>query len=324
MVKISDVAKLANVSQATVSRVLNQPELVKEETKVKVQEAIESLKYERNVIAKNLVTGKTGIISLYIPEDIVLSQNFVTKLIIGITEFLSENEYSFIMRRNLQKLVNCDGYIAAGLTDLQTAEIRNITKKINKPLVISGSTDIEDISFVDVNNIIGAEKAIDFLIENGHKNIGIVLNDENKLYVKDRLQGYKNALFRNGIEFNESNVFVTENSVKGGKEITKEVIKRDDLTAFFCITDRIAKGLIYTLENNGKKVPEDLSIIGYDGIEQELNTGIELSTIRQPVDEIANLISQKIIKEINKNDNTVINEYLIPTLVKGKTVKNIK
>ena len=115
MATLKEVAELANVAPMTVSRVINTPGAVKEDTRLRVVAAMKELRYSPNVAAKSLATNRCGVIDVFIPESIDLSNPFVMHFIAGISSALSEHYYSFLILRNRSREHQCDGYIVTGL-----------------------------------------------------------------------------------------------------------------------------------------------------------------------------------------------------------------
>jgi LacI family transcriptional regulator len=174
MPTVVDVAKEANVAPMTVSRVVNSPDKVKPETREKVYAAMKKLHYKPNTAAKNLVTKRTGVIDIYIPAAIDLSNPFTMHFIAGISKTLSERMYSFLILRDMKAQHPCDGYIATGLLRDETLEFAHYAKNDEKPLVIFGHAHIDDVDCIDVDNVQGSYMAVKRLIEAGHKNIAKV------------------------------------------------------------------------------------------------------------------------------------------------------
>ncbi|MDR0377780.1 MAG: LacI family transcriptional regulator, partial [Spirochaetaceae bacterium] len=213
MRNLKDIARAAKVSTITVSRVVNTPEKVKPATKERIERIMRDMAYTPNMAAKNLVSNRTGIIDVYVPENIELNSPFVMHFIAGISEALSEELYSFLIKRSWKRNHSCDGYIVTGLLTEEIHDFYSRAQERNLPVALFGHTDIEQIDCFDVDNVQGAVLATEHLIQMGHRSIALINTDENKDYTVDRLQGYKNALSRAGIAFNPALTIRTENSV---------------------------------------------------------------------------------------------------------------
>jgi LacI family transcriptional regulator len=322
MANIKDVAKAAQVSAITVSRVINGCEKVKTETKRRVEKIMTEMAYIPNMAAKNLVSKRTGIIDVYIPESIDLSNPFVMYFIAGISEVLSEQMYSFLIRRSLQKEHSCDGYIVTGLLINEINDFYVYAQMRNRPIALFGYTNIAQVNCMDVDNISGAVMAVNHLIQNHHTRIGFINVDEDKDYTLDRYIGFKKALESAEISGNEELVIKTANNVNGGSIAVKALLDRGCFTALFCATDTIAVGAVNAIIEAGLRVPQDISIVGFDGLGHHLLVEPHITTIRQPIFEIGKRLAQVVIGRINGNDCRV-EGLLSPELIPGKSVSRL-
>jgi LacI family transcriptional regulator len=322
MANIKDIAKAAQVSAITVSRVVNKHEKVNAETKRRVEKAMAEMAYVPNMAARNLVSKRTGIVDVYIPESIDLSNPFVMHFIAGISEVLSEKMCSFLIRRSLQKEHSCDGYVVTGLLTNEIDDFCAYAQMRNRPVVLFGHTNIVQVNCMDVDNILGAAMAVNYLIQNNHTRIGFINVDEYKDYTLDRYIGFKNALENAGIEENEKLIIKTVNSVNGGNIATKSLLERGPFSALFCATDTIAIGAVNAITEAGLQVPQDISIVGFDGLGHHLLTEPHITTIRQPIFEIGKKLSQVLIDKINGNTYRIEGLFR-PELIPGKSVTRL-
>lgn len=323
MSTLKDVANAANVSMITVSRVINTPEKVKSETRQKVEKVMAALQYVPNVAAKNLVTKRAGVIDLYIPDSIDLSNPFVMHFIAGISETLSRNMYSFLILRNREKEHICDGYVVTGLLKHEIVEFYQYAKERNRPVTLFGHTDIPEVDCIDVDNIAGAKMATEYLISMGHKKIVMININENKDYTEDRLEGYQKALQKHGIPVISDSVVYATNDVKGGYMAAKDLISSQDFTAIFCATDTIALGASRAVAELGLKVPDDISIVGFDGLGHQLLTSPHITTVQQPIFDIGKMLAQALLNRIN-GEKSKITKLVQPNLVVGHSVSQIR
>jgi LacI family transcriptional regulator len=320
MKSLKDIAKAAEVSSITVSRVINTPEKVKPETKERIEKIMRDMAYTPNMAAKNLVSKRTGIIDVYVPEDIDLNTPFIMHFIAGISEALSEELYSFLIKRSWKREHSCDGYIVTGLLIEEIRDFYSRAQVKNLPVALFGHTDIEQIDCFDVDNVLGAVMAVDHLIQMGHRNIAVINTDENKDYVIDRLSGYKKALDAAGIAFNPALSIQTRNTIQGGSIGMKTLLSAGGVTAVFCTTDIMAIGVINALHEAGLRVPEDISLVGFDGLGIHRLTEPSITTIRQPVFEIGEKLARRLVGKI-KGSKDRMTGFLPPELLPGKSVK---
>ena len=318
MATLKEVADLAGVAPMTVSRVINNPDLVKEKTRIKVEAAMKELRYTPNIAAKSLATNRCGVIDVFIPESIDLSNPFVMHFIAGISSVLSEHYYSFLILRNRNREHQCDGYIVTGLLKNEIQEFAQFANERNRPVVLFGHTDIQEVDCLDVDNIAGAKVAVSHLIQQGHRKIAMVNVLEDKDYTVDRLEGYKQALQENGIDFDPNLVLYTPNHVDGGEAAVDELLKRDNVTAVFCATDTIAIGVASKLRNMGYSIPDDISLVGFDGLGHQLLANPAITTIKQPVYELGAMLANTLLDRLNGRKERV-NRMVSPALMIGQS-----
>ena len=323
MVTLKEVADLAGVAPMTVSRVINNPDAVKERTRIKVESAMKELRYTPNIAAKSLATNRCGVIDVFIPESIDLSNPFVMHFIAGISSVLSEHYYSFLILRNRNQEHQCDGYIVTGLLKNETQEFAQYAKERERPVVLFGHTDIPDVDCIDVDNIAGAKTAVSHLLRQGHRRIAMVNVREDKGYTADRLEGYKQALEENGIAFDPDLVLYASNSVDGGESAADELMKRQKVSAVFCATDTIAIGVSSKLKNHGYSIPGDISLVGFDGLGHQLLANPTITTIKQPIYELGRLLADTLLDRLSGRKERV-NRMVSPTLMLGQSDSGIQ
>ena len=323
MATLKEVADLAGVAPMTVSRVLNNPDAVKEKTRIKVEAAMKELRYTPNIAAKSLATKRCGVIDIFIPESIDLSNPFVMHFIACISSVLSEHYYSFLILRNRNREHLCDGYIVTGLLKNEIQEFAQFARERNRPVVLFGHTDIQDVDCLDVDNIVGAKAPATHWIQHGHRKIAMVTGLDDKDYTVARLVGDKEALEENGIAFAPNVVMYTPNSVDGGETAADELIKRDKVSAVFCATDTIAIGVASKLRNLGYSIPEDISLVGFDGLGHQLLANPVITTIKQPVYELGVMLANTLLDRLNGRKERV-NRMVPPSLMIGQSDGNIQ
>jgi len=318
--RLEDVAKIAGVSTITVSRVINAPQLVKPATRAKVERALEELNYVQNPVARALASNKIGIIAVYIPASIDLTNPFVMHFVAGISEVLSKHVYSFLIRRELDNEHLCDGYIATGLLKDEVKQIYQYTNQRNRPLALFGHTENPDIDCVDVDNTAGAERITQLLLENGHRNIAMINVDEDKDYTVDRALGFRQALDEAGISPASCPQIAAENNVEGGYGAMKRILADyPQCSAVFCATDTLAIGAANAIVKAGKKIPADLSLAGFDGLGHDLLVRPNVTTIHQPVYEIGMRLAETLIARLN-GSTTRVKELIKPEIILRESI----
>lgn len=298
MAVLKDVANLAGVSPITVSRVINEPEKVREKTREKVLRAMEELKYSPNMAAKNLAASRCGVIDVYVPEALDLSNPFVAYLIAGISQGLSRRMYSFLILRNLQREHPCDGYVVTGLLKDEIREFAQYAAERNRPVALFGHTDIPNIDCIDVDNVRGAREITEYLLGLGHRKLAMINAQDNKDFPADRLQGFRQALACAGVDPDRCPVVFAPNTFDGGKQALRELLEKERPTALFCASDTLAVGACLELNKMGLHVPEDISVVGFDALGHHLLTSPTLTTMRQPFFEVGEMLADMLVERL--------------------------
>lgn len=305
MITISDVAKKANVSRSTVSRVLNnQTRHMREETRRAVLEAARELKFKPNSIARTLKTKKSHCIGV-ITDDI--DTPFLPSMLKGIEQYAFAHGYNALVCNSGYTLDKQKAYVEM-LTQRQIDGVifaASFVYSITEELINSGLPIVYAYSHspqamknsVLSNDLNGAQQAIEYLIRLGHKRIAYINGPKNVIPSKDRFKGYVVALEGGGIPFDQSLVGFGEWEDPGsGYRAAQEVLSLDDPpTAIFAANDVMAAGVIDAARDLGLRVPEDLSVIGYDDRNMASFLKPALTTVRLPMSGIGSTAAQMVI-----------------------------
>lgn len=316
MSTMKDVAKSAGVSLITVSRVINSPEIVSEDTRLKVEKAMEELDFLPNFAAKALAQNNTRTIHLYIPKYIGISEPFFMHLIAGVSEELSNANYLFLVRRDMEFNHRCDGAI---ITSLDLSEENVFTSKLKIPFVLFGKTDL-NIDCVDVDNMKGSSMMMEHIIANGHKKIGFIMIKTNQRYAHERLEGYKQVLKKHNIIYDESLVKYSENTEQDSYQKAYELMDKEKPTALFCCNDLLAIGAFRAAEKLKLKIPRDISITGFDGLIFDLIPKVPLTTVRQPVYETGRFLAARLLERLRNPEMPYEKISIVPELKIRKSV----
>jgi len=334
---IKDIAKYTGFSIATVSNVINKKEIFySEDTYKKIIKAIKKLNYYPNIIARGLVKRKTNSIAFLIP----LITDFFSKVLIGIQESANVSEYSISLyssqyntdkeEKNVKSIISnkADGVILSS-TILDDNNLKRIEEKKIPYVLIEDFKKVKGTNYVTVDNRIISKKAVNYLIELGHKKIGVIGETLKIPTISERIKGYKDALFDNKIKFNKSNVFINdslhEEFFENGYEYTKGLIKENpEITAYFITSDIIAISALRAIKDLGLKVPEDISIIGFDGLEVSKFIYPKLTTVSLPRYEMGYEAMNMLLKIIDKKatNNIKLEAKLIIGESTGKVRKS--
>lgn len=309
-ITIYDVAREANVSMATVSRVVNGNPNVKPTTRKKVLEAIDRLGYRPNAVARGLASKKTTTVGVIIPD---ISSIFYSELARGIEDIATMYKYNIILSnsdQNMEKelhLLNTmlgkqvDGIVFMGgnITDEHVAEF----KRSPVPIVLAASVEEqEETPSVAIDYEQAIYDAVKLLVDKGHTDIAFVSGPmAEPINRSKKLQGYKRALEEANLPFNEQFVAEGDYTYDSGLEALQHLMSLDKKpTAILSATDEMALGIIHAAQDQGLSIPEDLDIIGFDNTRLSLMVRPQLSTVVQPTYDIGAVAMRLLTKLMNK------------------------
>ncbi len=306
---IKDVAKLAEVSISTVSRVINESKPVSPEARRRVLKAIDDLSYKPNEIARSLVTKKSNLIGVIVDD---IGNSYVAQIVRGIEEIGRMYKYDILlcssygdegtelrlMQLLMQKQV--EGIII--VSEIETLNVAESISKYKIPFVyLNRFYEILKTPTVKIDNELASTTMVKHLQELGHKNILYITNEENieKTVEKYKVKGFKDTMESAGLTPLIYNVagYKLEDSYKLGGEIL-ETIENNKITAVYCCQDEIALGLINYLYDNNIRVPEEISVVGYGDISLSSIYRPELTTIKEPYYDLGAVAIRRILKEI--------------------------
>lgn len=293
---IKDVARHANVSIATVSRAINNSPFVSEDAKKRVLQAIEDLKYEPNALARGLVRRKSNTIGVIIPD---VSNVVFAEILRGMEDAGHERNINLFiantvksqerMLRSLKFLreKQVEGVIFASEEILP--EYLKAFHSLSAPVVlVATEAPHYQLPALKVNDYRASEDAVDYLVQYGHKEIGMISGPlDDKIAGVTRYQGYQYALVKHGIVFREANVAFGDYRFHSGRQAFRDLWERNpSLTAVLASSDEMAVGAIVEASKMGIKVPDQLSVIGYDNVKLAEMSNPALTTVGQPLYEM--------------------------------------
>lgn len=311
-VTIKDVAKKANVSISTVSRVINDSKPVSDEIKIRVFDVIEETGYKPNPVARSLVMKKSKLIGVIVPD---LKNYYVGELLNAIEEIAKTYEYDIILCNSYGNLGQEKRYLelleskqVEGIIFL-TFQFETVHKdffeKTQLPVVmINREAPSKDIMTVSIDHYEAVKEMIGELIKLGHKDILLIRNGDTKdVFGHDHLKGYKDAYNDAGIEVRLDRVKEGHFQRKEAYEIMKEIIESGDLpSAVFATTDSMAVGASNCLIDNGYKVPDDVSVIGFYDTDLADIYRPKLTSVTHPIYDIGAIAIRMIIKHIDGHE----------------------
>ena len=309
----SDVAKLSGVSTITVSRYINCPHKLALNTKTRIQEAIETLNYHPNLVAKAMNEGRTNSIYLRIPNDIPATNPFYLHLVSGVAEELGEQGFSLLMgRKNYDNSQSVDGLIYTGAVKEEIREIQKLAKKM--PIVLFGN--IAGVASIDVDNYYGEYNATKKTVQNRDQSVIYISIDQDRDFVKERERGFFAAMR----EINSENYVVykcqNNNSVAYDLAIANMKIF-SQAYAIICASDDIAIGVGNALASYVPSVLKRIKLAGFDGLGVEKNMIPNIMTVRQPIFEIGQMLAKRIIEMVKNQTSDTCLELVKPVFVES-------
>jgi LacI family transcriptional regulator len=328
-VTIRDVAREAGVSVATVSRYLNNSGYIGKASEEKIKKVMELLDYKPNEIARGLAKKKTNSIALIIPD---IKNPFFPELVVAIEDVAKSKGYSLILvNAEHEELQNntfwrtfqnryVDGFIIASFQF--SDKMRDELKGLNIPFVkIDRAADGDSYNSIEVDNYMGAKLATEHLIEIGCKKIAHVSGLPISKPVIERMNGFVDTIRAHSPD-KEILTYEGDFSLESGMKVTKQILEEhEDVDGIFLGNDLMALGSLKQLQLLKKKVPEEIAIIGFDGIQLTQMVEPEISTIQQPIYEIGVKATTNLIDLIENKSTELMKMVLDVQLVKrGSTV----
>lgn len=330
-ITISDIAKRAKVSPATVSRVLNDSGYVKEDTRTRILEAIKEMNYTPSAIARSLSKSETNTIGVIVPD---ITNTYFGEIIKGISEIAEKNNLNIILFNtdnylekeiralNLLKEQRIKGIIMTpgfGAEEFNETYIKTI-KNLNIPIIlVSADVKFSKLNGVFVDNIKGSFDATNLLIKEGHTEIGIMTGLLSSESIMDMLTGYKEALKENNIPFKNEYVFHGDFKMDKSYELTKKLFeKKERPTALFVCSNMMTMGVIKALKEQNKDTPKDLAIIGFNKIDFLDIVGLNITYIEDSPSDLGRESMNMLYDIISSTDNDEVRRLIIAPQIVAK------
>ncbi len=308
MVSISDVAHEAHVSKMTVSRVINHPEQVSDEIRSDVQRVISQLGYVQNRAGRALANNRHYNIAFILLDDVNEIEPYYAHLLMHLTDALRNEGYTLEMRhdRNFD-LTNVDGFLVCGARHSDFDVLNNLPI----PVVIYG-TEAGIIS-VDIDNKAGTYLATQLLINQQYQRLLFLGMAIDEPFETNREAGYRQAMQEAGRE-------PEIHQLPNNEQIALQFLQNNHLSAntgIIAATDRLGLGALRASRHQGLAVPDEVGIVGFDGIYIHQLAEQSLTTVQQPLKEIAEKMVQLLLAELA--GEIVTSEYIVPELIHGET-----
>lgn len=332
---IKDIAKHTGLGLATISSYLNGGN-VREANRIKIEAAIKELNFEINELARGLKTNKTKTIGVVIPE---LNNNFCTEIITVMEDILRNHGYATIVcdcrtNKDLEKSAvdflyrkRVDGIVNMPVNS-DGSHLTSFHKE-NKPIVlIDRKINGIECDYVLVDNVNAAKNAVMRLINNGHSRIGMIGGPEDIFTAQERMLGYRLALMEAGIVPEERLIIHGDYTMNSGVSCIETLINDNkDMTAVFVANYEMTMGAVIGINELGLRIPEDLSLIGFDNEEFARACRPRLTIVAQPMDQIGRNVAELILRRIEEKSIDSWPDYEILKLqtkiIEGNSVLKI-
>jgi LacI family transcriptional regulator len=309
-VSLRDVAKAANVSVGTVSNVLNRPEIVAPATLTRVQATIKELGFVPNGFARQLRSGHSRTLGLVVPD---IANPFFTEVARGVEDAASKRDYAVFLCNSDESTAKEDRYISV-LTeqhvrgvlitpaDTKADRLDALRERGIAVTLLDREIKGQKQCSVSVDDINGGQIAIEYLASLGHKNIAWVCGPESIPQVAERGEGVQKAAKASSVKIETIRVALM-NAIQGEEAARKILELPKKPTAIFCANDLLAFGVMRILTANKVKVPDQISVLGYDNIDFAASAGIPLSSIAQPAYQMGVTAANLLLDECEAEDD---------------------
>ncbi|MBM4168954.1 MAG: LacI family transcriptional regulator [Ignavibacteria bacterium] len=323
---LKDVARLAGVSTATVSRVVNKSNNVDPETRTRVKKALKRLGYNPSRVARRLrvTRGKTNMLGLIIPD---IQNPFFAELARGVEDVGYANNYAVLLCNSdespqkekfyldVMRSEYVDGIIIPPLNETDQ-EVTTLVREGIPVVCVDRSVLTIPVDTVEVNNYRGAQLAIEFLIAKGHRRIGFVSGRPDISTSRDRLRGYVDTLKAHDIPADPELVRIGDYKQESGRLLTEQILDLSERpTALFVANNLMALGALAAIHNRGLRVPDDISLVGFDDLPWAESINPPLTVIRQPAYEVGRKAAEVLFERFANPDRKPSRISLDPVLV---------
>ena len=326
---LEDIARKCGVSRSTVSRVINGEANVSSDTRQRVMDMIQQINFQPNLAARGLAAGKTRVLGVVIPMGVtaIFTDPFFPLLIQGVSITCNSCDYSVMLwlddpeyeRRTVRQILYnglVDGVIVA--SNPMDDPIITALGEGKLPYVLIGRSPTNNqVNFIDVDNYGGARKGVQHLLRLGRRRIAHISGPRNLIAGLDRYQGYLSGLYEGGI-FPDPTLVVEGDftDLSGYTGVQRLLPYHPD--AIFTASDAMASGALRALIEAGVRVPQDISLVGFDDIPFSSRTIPSLTPIRQPIQRVGSLAAETLIQIID-HPETQPRQVILPTelIVRG-------
>ncbi|MFQ5680971.1 MAG: LacI family DNA-binding transcriptional regulator [Candidatus Omnitrophota bacterium] len=315
-VNIEDVARRAGVSAATVSRVINNHSGVREQNRIKVQQVIDELGFRPNIIARQLVRGRSNTISMVIPRyEGIFYSHYAIEILRGVGMACENLEMDLLLHivdeRSKLNLTGIGGVIFSEMLP-DSAQLKHALALHVPAVLMNNLVQDLDVTCVTINNQQAAIEAVNYLIDLGHRDIAYISGGFATQAALERTRGFKAAMEKRDIPVPEEFVVHGDYSRKSAREATERLLSLEHRpTAIFAASDDMAQEAVSVIMEKGLGVPKDISVVGFDDSPVSVYGAVPLTTIHQPLLEMAKLAVRELDLLIRSSNR--INKFSLPT-----------
>jgi DNA-binding LacI/PurR family transcriptional regulator len=320
-VVMADVAKLAGVSLQTVSRVINDSPHVRSDTRDRVLDAMRKLEYRPNSVARALVTGRSrtlGVVSfdttLYGPASTLFGIERAAHdagYFVSIVSLKSLDRMSVMSAVGRLRNQGVDGIVVIAPQESAAQTLLQLPEDV--PIVAAEAGPDESVPLVAVDQVEGARLATGHLLELGHRTVWHVSGPEDWLEAQDRVSGWRATLEHAGAA--PPPVLVGDWSARSGHELGRRLAATEGVTAVFVANDQMALGVLRALHEAGRRVPSEISVVGFDDIPEASYFMPPLTTVRQDFGEIGRRSLHLLLEQIERGTREPVRETVAPELI---------
>lgn len=333
---LKDIAKKLNLSVATVSRAVNNKEYVKEETRKRVLEALEEYNYVPNEVARSLKLQSTKTIAVILPD---ICEAFFGEIIKGIDQIVSPKGYTIIVADTNEKKENEEKYLALlqqkridalvfATVDLSGCNVKKYLPSL--PVIfIDNIPELEGIDSVTIDNVQASSMAIDYLLEQGHRRIATIIGSVKETTGFARREGYLKALEKQGIPVDEYLIQYGNYKENDGFRCMEKLIQNIEehpFTSVYVTSEKMTFGAIKAIREYGLRVPDDISLVGFDVQDKAQLISPSITTVRQPENLIGSRVGELLLRRLEEKDEEqrIPQQILLrPSIVVGQSVKQV-
>lgn len=305
MSNIREVAQIAGVSVATVSRALANPEKVSAKSLKKVNDAIKSVGYRPNLLARNFRATRSFTIVVLVPD---ITNPFFSQVIQAIEDRAQQKGYAVLLgdtresqKREAEYIQRVETRLADGVIQLRPQSMSPSNHDI--PWVNACGVEVTPGPSIRIDNIAASKTIVDYLISLGHRRIGVITGLKDNPHTIDRLEGYKLSVLEAGMPFDKGLVAEGDFSMWSGQGAAHQFFQLQDRpTAICCFNDEMAIGAIQACKARGLRVPADMSVTGFDDINYAKYSDPGLTTMAQPSEEIGKIALDILVRIIEGED----------------------